>query len=47
MDPETEIIPVYVKKQVFHSPTARRGPYLLVLAALLVAVSVLGWQWGP
>ncbi len=46
MDPETEIIPVYVKKQVFHSPTARRGPYLLVLAAFLVAVAVLGWQWG-
>jgi cellulose synthase/poly-beta-1,6-N-acetylglucosamine synthase-like glycosyltransferase/peptidoglycan/xylan/chitin deacetylase (PgdA/CDA1 family) len=46
VDPETEIIPVYVKKQVFHSPTARRGPYLLVLAALLVAVAALGWQWS-
>ena len=46
MDPETEVIPVYVRKQVFHSPTARRGPYLLVLAAFLVAVAVLGWQWG-
>ena len=46
MDPETEVIPVYVKKQVFHSPTARRGPYLLVLVALLVAGAALGWQWG-
>jgi cellulose synthase/poly-beta-1,6-N-acetylglucosamine synthase-like glycosyltransferase/peptidoglycan/xylan/chitin deacetylase (PgdA/CDA1 family) len=46
VDPETEIIPVYVRKQVFHSPTARRGPYLLVLVAFLVAVAVVGWQWG-
>jgi peptidoglycan-N-acetylglucosamine deacetylase len=46
VDPETEIIPVYVKKQVFHSLTARRGPYLLVLAAFLVAAAVLGWQWA-
>jgi cellulose synthase/poly-beta-1,6-N-acetylglucosamine synthase-like glycosyltransferase/peptidoglycan/xylan/chitin deacetylase (PgdA/CDA1 family) len=46
VDPETEIIPVYVKKQVFHSRTARRGPYLLVLAAFLVAAAVLGWQWA-
>ena len=46
VDPETEIIPVFVKKQVFYSPAARRGLYVLVLAAFLLAAIAVGWQWG-
>jgi cellulose synthase/poly-beta-1,6-N-acetylglucosamine synthase-like glycosyltransferase/peptidoglycan/xylan/chitin deacetylase (PgdA/CDA1 family) len=46
VDPETEIIPVYVKKQIFYSPAARRGLYVLVLVAFLLAATAVGWQWG-
>jgi biofilm PGA synthesis N-glycosyltransferase PgaC len=42
----TEIIPVYVKKQIFYSPAARRGLYVLVLSAFLLAAIAVGWQWG-
>ena len=46
VDPETEIIPVFVKKQIFYSPAARRGLYVLVLVAFLLAATAVGWQWG-
>jgi cellulose synthase/poly-beta-1,6-N-acetylglucosamine synthase-like glycosyltransferase/peptidoglycan/xylan/chitin deacetylase (PgdA/CDA1 family) len=46
VDTATEIIPVYVRKQVFYSPAARRGLYVLVLAAFLLAVTAVVWQWG-
>ena len=46
VDSETEVIPVYVKKQIFYSPAARRGLYVLVLVAFLLAATAVGWQWG-
>jgi len=46
VDPETEIIPVFVKKQIFYSPAARRGLYVLLLVAFLLAATAVGWQWG-
>ncbi|MBV9447560.1 MAG: glycosyltransferase [Streptosporangiaceae bacterium] len=46
IDSETEIIPVFVRKQVFYSPAARRGLYVLVLVCFLLAVIAVGWQWG-
>jgi hypothetical protein len=46
VDPETEIIPVYVKKQIFYSPAARRGLYVLVLFAFLLAATAVAWQWS-
>jgi len=46
VDSATEVIPVYVKKQIFYSPAARRGLYVLVLVAFLLAAIAVGWQWG-
>jgi cellulose synthase/poly-beta-1,6-N-acetylglucosamine synthase-like glycosyltransferase/peptidoglycan/xylan/chitin deacetylase (PgdA/CDA1 family) len=46
VDPETEIIPVYVRKQIFYSPAARRGLYVLVLIAFLLAATAVAWQWS-
>jgi peptidoglycan-N-acetylglucosamine deacetylase len=46
VDPSTEIIPVYAKKQIFYSPAARRGLYVLVLAAFLLALTMVSWQWA-
>ena len=46
VDSETEVIPVYVKKQIFYSPAARRGLYVLVLVAFLLSATAVGWQWG-
>jgi cellulose synthase/poly-beta-1,6-N-acetylglucosamine synthase-like glycosyltransferase/peptidoglycan/xylan/chitin deacetylase (PgdA/CDA1 family) len=46
VDSSTEIIPVYVKKQIFYSPAARRGLYVLTLAVFLLAATAVGWQWG-
>ena len=46
IDPETEIIPVYVKKQIFYSPAARRGLYVLVLVAFMLAATAVAWQWS-
>jgi cellulose synthase/poly-beta-1,6-N-acetylglucosamine synthase-like glycosyltransferase/peptidoglycan/xylan/chitin deacetylase (PgdA/CDA1 family) len=43
---QTEVIPVYVRKQIFYSPAARRGLYVLVLVAFLLAAIAVGWQWG-
>lgn len=46
VDSETQIIPVYVKKQIFYSPAARRGLYVLTLVVFLLAATAVGWQWG-
>ena len=46
VDSATEIIPVYVKKQIFYSPAARRGLYVLTLVVFLLAATAVGWQWG-
>ena len=45
-DSATEIIPVFVKKQIFYSPAARRGLYVLTLVVFLLAATAVGWQWG-
>jgi hypothetical protein len=46
VDSDTQIIPVYVKKQIFYSPAARRGLYVLTLVVFLLAATAVGWQWG-
>lgn len=46
VDSETELIPVFVRKQVFYSPAARRGLYVLVLAVFVLSAVAVAWQWG-
>ena len=45
-DSDTEVFPVFVRRQVFYSPAGRRGLYVLVALAFVVAAVAVGWQWG-